>query len=324
MVEVADGIFQIVVPTPWPVGPVNVYLIDDEPLTLFDTGPIDDPSFAALEVGLAECGRRVEDLKRVVVSHQHPDHWGAAQPLARRAGAELCGLADFAVWLADYPGSLNRDDRFADDVMRAHGVVRSPDAPGAYGGDLSHCEPARVTRTLRDGDALEFNHRRLDVLHRPGHSRSDTVLYDKACGVLVGADHVMRWPSTPLLSPPLDGAEEGPGRPRAFAEYQASLLATQAMEVERILPGHGDVIRDPADVIDARLRLYEQRTEGMFAVVDAQPTTALELATRTRGAIAERSIFFALCDTLGYLDALIDAGVVAETDVDGVAQFART
>ena len=62
MREVADGIFQIVLPTPWPVGPVNVYLIDDEPLTLFDTGPIDGSSFAALELGLAECGYRVEDL----------------------------------------------------------------------------------------------------------------------------------------------------------------------------------------------------------------------------------------------------------------------
>lgn len=322
MREVADGIFQIVLPTPWPVGPVNVYLIDDEPLTLFDTGPIDGSSVAALELGLAECGYRVEDLERIVLSHQHPDHWGAGQPLAERAGAELCGLADFAVWLGDYPRSLIRDDRYADELMRTHGVLRSPTAPGPYAGDTSYCERAAVTRALRDGEALEFADRRLQVLHRPGHSRSDTVLYDDARGVLVGADHVMRWPSIPLMSPPLDGAPEL-GRRRALAEYKASLLMTQAMGLTTILPGHGDVIRDPASVIDTRLRLYERRIEEMLAVVDTVPTTAIELTHRTRGEIAEASTFFALCDTLGYLDELIGAGLVAETDHSGVAHFAR-
>ena len=179
-----------------------------------------------------------------------------------------------------------------------------------------------MTRALRDGEALEFADRRLQVLHRPGHSRSDTVLYDDARGVLVGADHVMRWPSIPLMSPPLDGAPEL-GRRRALAEYKASLLTTQAMEVDDDPPRPRRLIRDPASVIDTRLRLYERRIEEMLAVVDTVPTTAIELTTRTRGEIAEASTFFALCDTLGYLDELIGAGLVAETDHSGVAHFAR-
>jgi len=323
VVEVANGIWRIELPTPWPVGPVHAYLIDDEPLTLFDSGPIYDPAFAALDAGLAACGRRVEDLDRIVVSHQHPDHWGAGQHLAQRANAELCALADFAVWLSDFPRSLTRDDRFADELMRAHGVVRSPSAPGPYRGDVAYCEPALVTRALRDGDVLQFAHRRFRVLHRPGHSRSDTVLYDDGCGVLLGADHVLSWPSVPLLSPPLDGAPSR-ARPRAFAEYKASLHATQTMNVETVLPGHGEVIRDPARVIDERLRLYGLRTEQILSVVDARPRTAIELATRTRGPVAEASAFFVLCDVLGFLDELIDAGALTETELDGIAHFALT
>ena len=41
-------------PTPFPVGPVNVYLAEGEPLTLIDTGPKDDATRAALEAGLGE------------------------------------------------------------------------------------------------------------------------------------------------------------------------------------------------------------------------------------------------------------------------------
>src|ERR1700691_3494430 len=66
VIEVAEGIWRIELPTPWPVGPVHAYLIDDEPLTLFDSGPLYDPAFAALDAGLAARGHRVEDLERIV------------------------------------------------------------------------------------------------------------------------------------------------------------------------------------------------------------------------------------------------------------------
>jgi len=320
MLEVAAGIWQIVLPTPWPVGPVNAYLIDDEPLTLVDPGPIHGPSFEALDAALAERGYRAEDLERVVVSHQHPDHWGAADQIVRRSEAELCALAELSPWLSDYPASVERDDRFADELLRAHGHARAPGSPGAYSGEELHAERAIVTRPLRDGDVLRFAGRDLCVLHRPGHSRSDTVLYDASCAVMLGADHIMAWPSVPMLSAPLDNSAMV-GRPRALTQYKASLRATREMDLAMVLPGHGEPVGRPADVIGERLRYYDSKTEEIRTALAAGPGNAMELAHRTRGPFPESSAFFVLCDTLGYLEELLDTGTVAEVDVDGAVRF---
>ena len=111
---------SIEIATPWPVGPVNVYLIDDDPLTLIDAGQRSDEALADLEAGLAEVGRRVEDLERIVITHQHIDHSGRARAsVAERSGAELCALDSLAAWMERYPASLDDEDEFATSILRA-------------------------------------------------------------------------------------------------------------------------------------------------------------------------------------------------------------
>lgn len=320
-VEVSDGVWRITLPTPWEVGPVNVYVVDDEPLTLLDTGQHSPDAVATLEAGLRGLGRRVEDLERIVVSHQHVDHWGLAATLAERSGAEVCALDAFAAWLDAYPASLHAEDRFAAALLRAHGGDPGGSGAEVYRGDQHYAAPVRPDRRLREGDVLEFARRRLRVHHRPGHSPSDTVLHDEERGVLFGADHVLAWPSIPLLSPPLDGAPADT-RPHAFGMYLTSLHATSEMEVELIIPGHGEPIDTPGEVIADRLARYDRITERVRAAVGPDPRPALEIAGDVRGPVPEPHAFFALCDVLGHLDRLVAGGDVDEVaDEDGTRRF---
>src|SRR5215510_11572054 len=80
-------IHRISVPTPFYVGPVNVYLIEEDPLTLIDAGPRDDESIRALRSGLAKLGHKLSDIKRIVVSHAHADHYGLARVVVEESGA---------------------------------------------------------------------------------------------------------------------------------------------------------------------------------------------------------------------------------------------
>jgi glyoxylase-like metal-dependent hydrolase (beta-lactamase superfamily II) len=316
-----EGIFCLTIPTPWAVGPVNVYLIEDDPLTLIDTGPVDAVSVDALEREMEAHERRIEDLERVVVTHQHVDHWGLARAIVDRSGAELCALAGFDGWLARFPASLIDEGDFAEDLLRRHGgPVRSE--TGTYRADVEYAAAASVDRALVDGDVLGFADRQLAVLHRPGHSPSDTVLHDEQRGILFGADHVLAWPSTAILSPALDGSPWGDLRPRALADYRASLRATQALELDVILTGHGDPVRDHRDVIANRLSRYDRITADVRAVVTAEPQTAAEIARALRGPVDDSALFFVLCDVLGHLDELLDAGVAVEReDEDGLSRF---
>jgi glyoxylase-like metal-dependent hydrolase (beta-lactamase superfamily II) len=313
-------VWRIAVPTPWPVGPVNVYVLDDEPLTLLDTGPASPEAMAAIEAGLAAHGRRVEDLGRLVISHQHTDHWGMAAELVARSGAEVCALRGLDDYMSTYPASLFAEDAFADDLLTRHGASVAASGAGVYRGDLRYAAAVGTDRVLADGDVLGFAGGDLQVLHRPGHSPFDTVLWDAARGVLLGADHLMAKRSVAMMAPP--GPDDGP-RPRALSWYRASLAATRELDAAVVLPGHGEPVTDPAAIVAQRLRGYDRMTVRVAEAVGAEPCSAMEIARRVRGhEIPDHAAFFALCDMLGHLDELIDAGAVVETETDGRAGFA--
>src|ERR687886_1466956 len=78
-------IIPIAVPTPFYVGPVNVYLVAEEPLTLIDTGPKTREAVEALREGLRRARVRVSDLRRIVLTHAHEDHCGLAKQLRDEA-----------------------------------------------------------------------------------------------------------------------------------------------------------------------------------------------------------------------------------------------
>src|SRR4051794_20506767 len=119
-----DDIVQIPVPLPH-IGSVNAWLLRGDPLTLVDTGPYGDESFAALEAGLADAGVRVEDLELVLVTHHHLDHSGLASSIADRSGATVAALDRAAEYGERYAERSEADRRFSRALMRHHGV---PDA----------------------------------------------------------------------------------------------------------------------------------------------------------------------------------------------------
>ena len=88
------GIFEmdlhrLELPTPFPVGPVNAYLLRGDPLTLVDTGPKTVEAQTALERGVAAAGARLKDIRRILLTHGHTDHAGNAAWVAQRSGAPV-------------------------------------------------------------------------------------------------------------------------------------------------------------------------------------------------------------------------------------------
>ena len=80
------------IPTPFAVGRVNCYLLEDEPLTLIDTGANSGKGLDELEHQLAEHGRSIEELELLILTHQHIDHIGLAEIIASRSGAEVAAI----------------------------------------------------------------------------------------------------------------------------------------------------------------------------------------------------------------------------------------
>jgi glyoxylase-like metal-dependent hydrolase (beta-lactamase superfamily II) len=113
-------------------------------------------ALAELEAGLGALGRRVEEIERIVVTHQHIDHCGLAATLVARSGAELCALAPLATWMEDYPASAEAEDDFEHSILERHGAPGAAVPRGAHRGPLEYSGPVAVSRRLADGDVLEF------------------------------------------------------------------------------------------------------------------------------------------------------------------------
>jgi glyoxylase-like metal-dependent hydrolase (beta-lactamase superfamily II) len=319
-------VHRLAIPTPFQVGRVNAYLIEDSPLTLIDSGPNSAKALDELEQALRARGRAIEDIELLVISHQHIDHFGLASILARRSGAEVAALGGLGAYLGRFREETELDDLFAERTMLRHGIpaevvaaLRAVSASfRAWGSTVE------VTRTLADGDELALRDRTLRVLHRPGHSPSDTLFHDERRAQLFVADHLLKHiSSNPLLARPLgaDADFTGP-RPKALVTYLASLERTQAMDLELVLPGHGPPITDHKTLVDLRLKMHARRAERIRALIAAQPRTAHEVAQEMWGNVAVTQAYLTLSEVLGHVDLLIDAGAIVEREEDGLVRFA--
>jgi glyoxylase-like metal-dependent hydrolase (beta-lactamase superfamily II) len=322
----AAGIHRLAIPTPFMVGRVNAYLIEDSPLTLIDSGPNSAKALDELEQALAARGHAVEDIELLVISHQHIDHFGLASILARRSGAEVAALESLAPFLAGYGQETDLEDSFAQDLMLRHGIpadivtaLRSVSASfRAWGAAVE------VTQRLSDGGELKLRDRTLRVLHRPGHSPSDTVFLDESRGIVLAADHLIAHiSSNPLLARPLGaGADYAGPRPQALVTYMGSLEATRAMDLELVLPGHGAPISDHVALIDERFRMHRRRAEKIHRLIVSQPRSAHEIAQELWGNVAVTQAYLTLSEVLGHVDLLLRDGLVVEREEQGVVRFA--
>jgi glyoxylase-like metal-dependent hydrolase (beta-lactamase superfamily II) len=308
----AAGVHRLAIPTPFAVGRVNVYLIEDEPLTLIDAGPNSGTSFDELQRGIEGLGHALEDIDLVILTHQHIDHLGLVSLVASRSGAEVAAIDAAVLFVENFSSEAQADDDFARDIMLRHGIPADVVAALESVSQAFRAWGARVevTRPLRDGEALTLRDRTLHVHHRPGHSPTDTVFHDRDRRMLIAADHLLAHVSSnPLLTRPRDGSAE---RPKALVQYLASLAATREMDVDLVLPGHGEPITNHRELIDQRFALHRRRAEKIHGLIAESPRSAYEIAQALWGNIAVTQAYLTLSEVLGHVDLLAAEGRVRE------------
>ena len=224
--------------------------------------------------------------------------------------------------IEDFAADAERNDELAEALMLRHGIPRDVVTAlrsvsrsfRAWGGST------KVTNPLADGSDLAFADRTLQVLHRPGHSPSDTLFHDRERRELIGGDHLIAHiSSNPLISRPIGGksGEPGGGRPRALVTYMRSLRETREMDLEIVHPGHGEPVTDHVALIDERFALHERRANKIGGLIEEEPRSAYEIAQSLWGNVAVTQAYLTLCEVLGHVDLLLEDGRAVEQDGPG-------
>ena len=311
----------IVLPTPFPVGPVNCWLLRGEPLTLVDAGPNTPEALLSLEEGLAGRGVRIEDIELLIFTHQHSDHVGLAATIRARAGCRVAGHELLADYVADVQRAMIAEEEWEEDLLHLHGA--SAERTEAF------LEVARDRRRyggagavldvqLTDGDVLEAGGLRLRVASRPGHSPTDTVLVDDATGMALAGDHLIAHiSSNPLVHRPPVGPADPARRSSSLVSYLDSLARTSEDDLSILHTGHGASITDYRPLIAERIRLHLRRADQVRAALADGPRSATELSLALWPDVPVNQTFLTLCEVLGALDLLEQGGrVVANRQGD--------
>jgi glyoxylase-like metal-dependent hydrolase (beta-lactamase superfamily II) len=318
------GIQTLRIPTPFQVGRVNCYLLEDEPLTLIDAGPNSGKALDELEHQLEALGHKLEDIERVIITHQHIDHLGLVDIVAQRSGAEVSAIDVVVPFVENFGSDAERDDEEAAELMLRHGISQEVVTAlrQVTGSFRAWGSKAKVTAPFSDGDVLRFRDRSLEVQLRPGHSPSDTVFWDADRRILIAADHLIKHiSSNPLISRPLDGSSE---RRQALVEYIESLQKTRELPAEIVLSGHGEPITNHRELIDQRFALHQRRAGKLYSLIAEESRSGHALAQELWGDVAVTQAFLTLSEIIGHVDLLINAGHVREVEEDGVIRYQAT
>jgi len=290
---------------------INAYLIEGSSgYALVDTGMHTKEAEAALLAALAEAGIAMDDVRRVFVTHLHPDHIGMAGTL-EIAGAEI---VMHGPELENASRMWSRDHSMIDETyawFERHGMPRDVDE----GMRASWLEIGRAVDAVErvtsagDGEDLDLGGRSLRLKWTPGHTDYHAVLVDGAERVLFSGDHVLpRITSNVGLYPY--------SRDDPLGDFLDALRAVRTLPVTRVLPAHGDPFDDLPGRVDQILAHHEDRLRATLdAIGDAERDAYAVCRTLfpvLRSAHEER---FALAETLAHLRYLERRGKVREVDV---------
>jgi glyoxylase-like metal-dependent hydrolase (beta-lactamase superfamily II) len=312
-----DGVVRVSLPTPFHVGRVNCYVLVDPPVTVIDPGILQAASLRQLADALTRQGLGFGDVEQIVVTHAHPDHFGAAAALAARARTRIvCGLAERASLLGP------RDPERTRALLVALGVpaatARSLMAvTGAAVQRLVGWAPAGVVVGVRDGERLHAGGRQFVCLVSPGHAAGHLSLWDPADSILFSGDHLL----ARIIPGPSLERDDGAGSCRSLIDYLDGLARFAAFDPAVVLPGHGLAFTQVA-VLQARLRAHSrQRADDIAALLRERPATPFELARRLQWQPEGWRLLGGLAHVQGHLDLLQASGRVDPVISGGVVHY---
>jgi len=321
--EIVEGIYPISLPTPFLVGPITVYLIKEQKLTLVDTGPNTKEAKEALNNGLKELGIKINEIEQVFLTHHHSDHSGLISWL-RKENPHLQVFAHKIVnrFLTKEENFQKSLTLFYEKLYKEHGV------PQLYIEKFQqmrltlneYIEDSYIDNELADGEIWRGKYN-WQIIYTPGHSYSHISFLRLDDRVLLAGDHLLKGISTNAFIEMLENGE----RSYSLIDYRRELNKLLNNHFSLILPSHGPSFSDYQEEIEKRLKKQEERAEKIKEIIRVKgEATTFMICQELFPLLYQKEIALTMSDTLGHLDLLEVNNEVNKQIKEGVIYYYLT
>ncbi len=310
-------LYRVTVPTPFPVGPVHLYVIAEPELTLIDSGPRTREARAELNRLLAADGFDPEKIRRIILTHSHQDHYGMAAELARRSGA--------AVYAHPVEHAVLRHDasvrRFIDRLIAESGtppdLVEKMRRMIAFVGSTT--ESLDDVRSIDELPGVACGDARLEFVPLPGHTPGSVGLWEPRRSILIGGDAtISNITPNPFSSP---DASQPHGRFRSLAEYWETFRRIRQLNPAIIHAGHLEPITDFPAYEKWSWDLHVRRQNLIVDAITAGARTVHQIALALFPEVVPQGAFLALTEILSHVDLLEEEGKIDASFENGIGVY---
>ncbi|QJC52979.1 MBL fold metallo-hydrolase [Paenibacillus albicereus] len=323
--SLAGGWLRVPVPLPYSLRFVNSYLIPepDGGWTVIDPGLNTEEARDLWLDLLEEQGIGRGDVRRVLLTHQHPDHYGLSGWMQREQGCPVWMTEEAHRYAVRMWGRDSVFPRELEAWFRSHGMPE--ELLALIGPHLDsfrdRVEPQPEPSYLRTGESIRLGGRSWTLIDAPGHAPGAVCLYEPARRELIAGDQVLPriTPNISLL--PGDGVDADPLR-----SYLRSLAELEKLPTERVYPGHREIFADAGARAREIADHHARRLGHLLGLLESLgEASAFELCELEFGAHLRRNIHnmrFALSETLAHLAYLErDGRAVARCGADGSIRY---
>jgi len=323
-VIVAPGLRWVRMRLPFQLNHINLWLLEDrDGWTVIDTGLRDEPTADAWKQLFAGV-MQSRPVKRVIVTHLHPDHVGMAGWLVRRFGVEL--------WMSRTEYLLCRNlvadtgQEAPDEGIRFYRAAGFPqEALEAYrtrfgGFGRAVYKLPNSYRRIQDGETIDIGDRSWRIVIGRGHSPEHACLWCAGDGLLISGDQIL-----PRIS---SNVSVFPTEPEAnpLQEWLDSCARLrQLLPFDTlVLPSHNEPFRGAAERLDELIAEHEENMEKLVAHC-REPRRAVDcFEALFRSRITSGNYIMAAGESIANLNCLRARGAILRSiDGDGIAWYQR-
>lgn len=303
-----EKIERLPTPVPFPPGHINSYLIQGEEPILIDTGIKSEKSWDALAAELKKHGLAITDVRHLLITHAHIDHFGQAKRIQEESGCKLYACRYEVPRLRKLMWRVATPESPFMHYFREWGVPEQMIATNLQSQRMSETllDPVEVDVAWDDGQVVEIAGVPIRGVWVPGHAIGHMVFIVDQWQVMFSADHLLPDISpVPLLNFPDPTQRQ---KTRSLVEWLESLEKVEREKLVVALPSHGDPILDHRELIASyRLHFRKRRLKVERILRDKGPMTAWELAQEMFGEQrAIKLLYLTLSEAVGYLEVLAD------------------